>query len=206
MELEKDLYTVQEVAQIINKSVQAVYLRLDNLAKDGREYATTGKDGKKRVKREFITDFYGETLDQMEQKQQERQDISSLYAELAALKTQVEEQNKIIEQLRADLEAERIKAAKLEERAENQRARIREQSERITDLRADKENADNERRACTAALISSNKVISDIRSLSFGQRVFGWAGVQQMLSDSITTAVSTETAVDVSFTASEETE
>lgn len=200
MVLEKELYTVQEVAQIINKSVQAVYLRLDNLSKDGKEYATTGTDGKKRVKREFITDFYGDSLDQIEQSRQARHDIMELISELAALTSRIEEQEKTIEQLRAELEAERIRSARLEERTENQKARIKEQSERITNLIADKAAADSERRIYSAALISNNKVIADIKTLSLSQRLFGWSGVQQMLTDSINNTIDTETAVDIPYT------
>lgn len=103
MELTKDLYTVQEVAQIIGKSVQAVYLRLDNLAKDGKEYTTTGTDGKKRVKKEFIVEFYGDTI---QQQQQGQSDNAELHAELAALRARTEEQQKLIEQLQDRISAQ----------------------------------------------------------------------------------------------------
>lgn len=94
--LEKDVYTVQEVSQIIGKSMQAVYSRLDNLAKDGKEYTITGKDGKKRVKKEFITDFYSDVVDQSGTAEQ---DIEALKIDLAATKARNSELEQQILQL-----------------------------------------------------------------------------------------------------------
>lgn len=103
MAQEKELYTVQEIATMTGKTTQGIYAKLDNLTKNGKDYTITGTDGKKRVKRAFIIDFYGDIVtDQQEQEQTNTQQA----VELAALKAKADEQEKQIEQLQSRIEAQ----------------------------------------------------------------------------------------------------
>lgn len=103
MALEKELYTVQEISALTGKTTQGIYAKLDNLAKNGKEYTVTGTDGKKRVKREFISEFYADAVsNQQEQEQTNTQQA----VELASLRAKAEEQEKQIEQLQSRIEAQ----------------------------------------------------------------------------------------------------
>lgn len=112
MQLDKDFYTVQETAVIIGKTTQAVYSKLDTLCKEGKDYTITGTDGKKRVKREFISDYYGDIVTVQ---QQEQEQAAAVNEELAAIRAENNALHNQIEQLQDRIQSQQRTIEQLEQ-------------------------------------------------------------------------------------------
>lgn len=92
--------------------------------------------------------------------------------------------NSDVNRVKEELSEAKIEIARLTERNLSLEQRLSDKDKQIEELRQLLGEQTRERQAYSAALITANTKLSEIRHLTLTDRLFGWGNVQAMLTDS----------------------